>query len=189
MKLFFYLILLTIPFICFADHFSIDQQMFFSQLDEKYSKDVEDRDIWALYIRTFGHEKVMVRFPFMPKLTCDRKDHFCIQTKDRHTVYKLFVDPLKHQDPNTVLEKKIEQIQKMRSLRLCSATKKNGEKYAQLELSYIDPWIAGNGEKTVVHLHVIVSNENIYTLLSQGLETEKNEHDTFVNSFEILSTC
>lgn len=189
MKLLICIITLFIPFLSFADHFSVDQQMFFSQLDETYSKDVDDSDIWALYIRTFGHEKIMARFPLMPKLTCYGNEHFCVQAKDKQIEYKLFVDPLNKQSPEKVLDNKLASIEKIRSLKVLSSNKKMDEKYAVLDLSYRDPWLAGNGENMMFYLHVIVTDENVYTLLSQCLETQKNEHDTFINSFEILSTC
>ncbi|MGD2170245.1 MAG: hypothetical protein PVI40_08410 [Chlamydiota bacterium] len=187
MKKIIFCLILLIPLISFADHFTVDQQMFFSELDEKYSKNVEDKEIWALYIRTFGKEKVMVRFPNMPKLKCLRPKHFCVNAKSDEVTYRFFVEPLKEKEGDKVLQDKLASIKNAKNLKVISEKFSAQNENKILDIEYQANWLAGRGEKTLFHMRILSSQKNTYILVTQHPESSKNEHFYFINSFEIIS--
>ncbi len=175
----FFLILFS-SFSCFASHITLDQQKLFSELD-KLSNDLENDDIWALYIRKFGHDKVMLRFPKSPKLILlsNKKESYCVQCENDDADYQLFVQPLNGRKSN-ILKNRLQKIEAdLSSRKLEHFTKKESKNV--LDISY--------DEKDVhVSKRIIVTDENVFTLISKHPNSLNSSDTYFIHSFSILNS-
>jgi len=175
----FFLIILS-SFNCFASHITIDQQKLFSELD-KLSNDLEGGDIWALYIRKFGHDKIMLRFPKSPKLTLlsNKKESYCVQCENEDSDYQLLVQPLNGRASN-ILKKKLQKIEAdLSSKKLEHFTKKESKNV--LDISY---------DESDIHIsqRIIVTDENVFTLISKHPNSLSSSDTYFIHSFSILNS-
>lgn len=165
---------------CFASHITVDQQKVFSELD-KLSNDLESNDTWALYIRKFGHEKIMIRFPKSPKLARleDNKESYCIECEHDGGIYQLLVQPTDNLQSNLIQEK-LKKIAKELALEnIDHIIKKRSQNL--LDVSY-------NEDKTNTHVNqrIIVTKENTFTLISKHPKSVNSSDEYFMHSFNIL---
>jgi len=180
LKVIIFFLIVFSSFSCFASHITIDQQKLFSELD-KLSNDLEDENIWALYIRKFGHDKVMLRFPKSPKLTLlsNKKESYCVQCENKDSDYQLLVQPLNGRNAN-ILQKKIQKIEvDLSSKKLERFTKK--ETKNTLDISY---------DEGDIHISqkIIVTDENVFTLTSKHPNSLSASDTYFIHSFSILNS-
>jgi hypothetical protein len=167
---------------CFASHITIDQQKVFSELD-KLSSDFESDDIWALYIRKFGNEKIMIRFPKSPilKSLSDQENSYCIQCKDENNIYQLFVQPLDNYQKD-IIYTMLQKVQNDSNAEIVNHFTKKESKNI-LDISYYE----NNNDKQVRN-RIIVTKENVFTLKVEHPKSSTISDEYFMHSFDILNS-
>lgn len=165
---------------------NVEQKKMWNEWDKKFDFSDKESKVWVVFIRKFGKEKIVVKFPKKPELSCFYKvklPSFKVQVKEEKKLYSLTVEPNNEKDTERFFNLKKKEMEKIPYYQIQDMHQKDNS----LDIYFVDFLHSNEKKETFFHQRILVTENNIYTLFSHVESEKKDQILYFIESFSIIA--